>query len=92
MSIEDEIAQVLVDTGLLKYPGDRHTLTAAVMPLVKRAQAEARAAELRDIADEFVDQAFMGWPHNVDVREAAEHFEGMVLKRAGRIENEGAGA
>lgn len=55
---------------------------------VKRAQAEARAAELRDIADAFLDQAFMGWPHNVDVREAAEHFEGMALKRADRIESE----
>lgn len=84
MNIEEEIAEVLAGNWV-----NLHVLSERLMPLVKRAQAAARAAELRDIAGEFVDQAFMGWPHNVDVREAAEHFEGMALKRADQIENEG---
>lgn len=39
--IEEQIQEALKSTGVLRFPGDRFSLAAAVMPLVKRAQAEA---------------------------------------------------
>ncbi len=39
--IEEPIQEALKSTGVLRFPGDRFSLAAAVMPLVKRAQAEA---------------------------------------------------
>lgn len=92
--IEEEIAQAL-DRAFDAWDGkesEPQFVARQIMPLVKRAQAERAAQELRELAGEYVDRAFLGWPHNVDVREAAEHFEGMTLAIAARIENEGAGA
>lgn len=41
--IEEQIQEALKSTGVLRFPGDRFSLAAAVMPLAKRAQAEAWA-------------------------------------------------
>lgn len=94
MSIEDDIAQALVGTGLLQYPGDRHSLTAAVMPLVKRARAEA----LREAADE-IEATFADpdrrRPKNpkaevpTDYVNDPEWAELIVRNRADQVENEG---
>lgn len=100
MSIEDDIAQALVGTGLLQYPGDRHSLTAAVMPLVKRAQAEALRDAVRDFENEVGIEEFdslsarpgrHGQVRWVGIEEAWENqgpFMDWLRNRADRIESE----
>lgn len=48
MTIEEEIAETLKATGVLRFPGDSHALTAALSPLLNRVRAEA----LREAADD----------------------------------------
>lgn len=56
VNIEEEIAEALADTGLLRYSGDRWVLTAALAPLLNRVRAEAlreAARFLRDFHSEY---------------------------------------
>ncbi len=53
--IEEQIQEALKSTGVLRFPGDRFSLAAAVMPLVKRAQAEALREAAETLSEKFQD-------------------------------------
>ena len=75
-------------TRAVATPEQRQAWGREFRDAIAQVKAEAQVEALREAAARFAPQAHVGWPHNVEVMEAAEHFEAILEKRADRIARE----